>query len=96
MDAGELAEAELWLLDESDDGVEVEAVMAGLLWSAEGVAVVVVVVVVEVVVVPGWVEVAVAEDCAAAGAADVVSGEVAAGVVGMLAADEGAVPGLLQ
>jgi len=86
VEAGELVEAELWLLAMSDDGVEVEAVW--LFWLADGVAVVVVVV--EVVVAPGWFEVAVAEDCAVVGAAAVVSGVVAAEVVGMLAADDGA------
>ena len=45
---------------------------------------------VEVVVVPGCVEVAVAEDCAVVGAPDVVSGVVVAEVVDMLAADDGA------
>jgi len=89
VEAGELVEAELWLLAMSDDGVEVEAVW--LFWLADGVAVVVVVVVVvEVVVAPGWFEVAVAEDCAVVGAAAVVSGVVAAEVVGTLAADDGA------
>ena len=51
---------------------------------------------VEVVVVPGWVEVAVAEDCAVVGAAEAVSVVVAAGVVDMLAADDGAEPVSVQ
>ena len=68
MEAAELVEAEVWLLAGSDDGVEVAAVW--LLWSADGAAVVVVVVVVEVVVVPGCVEVAVADDWAVVGAHD--------------------------
>jgi len=94
VEAAELVEAEVWLLAGSDDGVEVAAVW--LLWSADGAAVVVVVVVVEVVVVPGCVEVAVADDWAVVGAAEVVSAVVAAGVVDMLAADDGAEPVLVQ
>jgi hypothetical protein len=69
--------------------VEAAALDVWLLWSAVGV-VVVVVVVVEVVVVPGWLELAVADDCEVAGVEDILSGVAAAEVLGVLAADEGA------